>query len=458
MAIHSDSKQDDSFDLCIVGAGMAGATIAAYLGSKGIKIALIDRDYSEKKRIVGELLQPGAVQSLKKMGLLHLLDGIDAQPVHGYALFRNEHKFSISYNKDDSTDYKGVGLHNGRFLQNIRKAALNNQSVRQFHGTVGNLLEDNNKIVTGIQYKEKYTREIKTIQAKLTITCDGFFSTLRKDLSNNVKTITSFFIGLVLEDCQLPFANYGHVFLSAPTPFICYPISSTETRMLIDFPGDKAPKKAEITAYILNKVMPFLPEEIKACVAKSMEGESYKIMPNHYMPAKPIVRKGAVLLGDALNMRHPLTGGGLTAVFNDVFLLSKHLLEMPDFNDSQLIHDKLSQYYKDRQHANANVNIMANALYGVMSNDLLKKAVFEYLQKGGENAEVPITLLAGLNRNSLTLIKHFFCIYLLCIKMILKENKCNFTKVFRTAKEAFCIFKPLAFNELKISSFTKKHH
>ncbi|MDD1613637.1 MAG: hypothetical protein LUP98_03175, partial [Methylococcaceae bacterium] len=32
---------------------MAGATIAAYLAPKGIKIALIDHCYKEKKRIVG---------------------------------------------------------------------------------------------------------------------------------------------------------------------------------------------------------------------------------------------------------------------------------------------------------------------------------------------------------------------------------------------------------------------
>jgi len=30
------------FDICIIGAGMAGATIAAYLAPKGIRIALID--------------------------------------------------------------------------------------------------------------------------------------------------------------------------------------------------------------------------------------------------------------------------------------------------------------------------------------------------------------------------------------------------------------------------------
>ena len=436
---------------------MAGATIAAYLAPKGIKIALIDREYTEKRRIVGELLQPGAVETLKKMGLEHLLEGFDAQPVYGYALFNGDKNFSISYNSDSSTDYHGVGLHNGRFLQTIREDVLKNETVTQIHGTVSELIEDEKNVVTGVKYREKHTREYKTVNAKLTITSDGFFSSFRKDLSNNVKTITSFFIGLVLKDCELIYPGHGHVFLSAPTPFICYPISSTETRVLIDFPGDVAPKKDKIKEHILTKVAPFLPEEFKECFANAVAEGDFKVMPNHYMPAKPVLKEGAVLLGDALNMRHPLTGGGLTAVFNDVYLLSTHLLAMPDFNDPKLIHDKLELYYRDRYHANTNVNIMANALYGVMSNDLLKQGVFEYIRDGGNKSGGPITLLAGLNRNPTQLIKHFFSVALLCIHSLSGNNKMSLTNVFRIIKDAFCIIKPLAVNELRPSSFYKKN-
>lgn len=177
------------------------------------------------------------------------------------------------------------------------------------------------------------------------------------------------------------------------------------------------------------------------------------------MPAKPVLREGAVLLGDALNMRHPLTGGGLTAVFNDVLLLSTHLLAMPDFNDSKLIHEKLELYYQDRYHANTNVNIMANALYGVMSNDLLKQGVFEYLRQGSNKAgnPSPITLLAGLNRNPKILIKHFFSVSLLCIKNLSMHSNMSLSNVFRIIKDSFCIIKPLAVNELRPSSFYKKY-
>jgi len=451
------SEDTEFYDICIIGAGMAGATIAAYLAPKGIKIALIDREYTEKQRIVGELLQPGAVQTLKKMGLEHLLEGFDAQPVYGYALFNNDKKFPIAYNQDDSTDFNGVGLHNGRFLQKIREDALKNDSITQIHGTVYELMEDSKGVVTGVKYREKHTRDVKAVKAKLTITSDGFFSSFRKDLSNNVKTVTSFFIGLVLKDCVLPYPNHGHVFLSAPTPFICYPISSTETRLLIDFPGEKAPKKDDIREHILTKVAPFLPNEFKECFANAMAENNFKVMPNHYMPAKPVLIEGAVMLGDALNMRHPITGGGLTAVFSDVYLLSSHLLAMPDFNDSKLLHEKLELYYQDRYHANTNVNIMANALYGVMSNDLLKQGVFEYLRKGGDKSGGPISLLAGLNRNPTLLIKHFFSVAWLCICNLTEKNKMNLPNVFKIIKDAFCIIAPLAVNELRPSSFYKKN-
>jgi 2-polyprenyl-6-methoxyphenol hydroxylase-like FAD-dependent oxidoreductase len=37
-----------------------------------------------------------------------------------------------------------------------------------------------------------------------------------------------------------------------------------------------------------------------------------------YISASPSRTPGAVLLGDAFNMRHPLTGGGMTVAFSDV--------------------------------------------------------------------------------------------------------------------------------------------
>lgn len=445
---------NETFDICIIGAGMAGATIAAYLAPHDIKIALIDRSFSEKSRIVGELIQPGAVETLSQIGLGHLLNGFDGQDVFGYALLHEKDSIAIPYNKDKNTNYHGVGLHNGRFLQKLRESALGNASVTKLEGAVTELIEDQNGVVTGVKYKDKATKVSREINAKLTITSDGFFSHFRKALSNNKKSVTSFFVGLVLTDCPLPFPfpNFGHVFLSGSTPFLCYPISSTEVRLLIDFPGDKAPKRPFIIEYLKNNVEPYIPDEMKECFIQAVSEKNFKVMPNHYMAAKPVLKPGAVLLGDALNMRHPLTGGGITAVFSDVKILGSHLLDMPDFNDSQLIEKKVQVYYRDRQRANTNVNILANALYGVMSNDSLKHSVFQYIKRGGQCAFEPISILAGLNRKPTTLIKHFVAVVLCGVTKLLKDNVTNIPKASRMLWDAIKIIKPLAKNELSIAA------
>ncbi len=436
------------FDICIIGAGMAGATIAAYLAPKGIRIALIDQCFKEKKRIVGELLQPGAVASLKEMQLGHLLEGFDGQAVKGYALLHGDQKTTIPY----PLAHKGMGLHNGLFLQNIRASALQNNTVTQVHGKALQLLENDRHEIIGVNYREEHTSAIKSIHAPLTITSDGFFSNFRESLSNNEKSVTSYFIGVILKDCDMPFPKHGHVFLSGPTPFICYPISSTEVRLLVDYPGDQLPRKALLQQHLDSNVTPFIPASMLKSYQQAMNVGGFKVMPNHYMAAKPIIRKGAVMLGDALNMRHPLTGGGLTAVFSDIQILSKHLLEMPDFSNIDLIHSKIEAYYRDRQHANANLNILANALYGVMSNNLLKAAVFNYLKCGGANAQVSISILAGLNRNNYALIKQFFCLAFYGAYDLVRDNITNIPKAAKILVDALSIIRPLAKNELSVGT------
>jgi squalene monooxygenase len=199
-------------------------------------------------------------------------------------------------------------------------------------------------------------------------------------------------------------------------------------------------------------VTPYIPECMLGSYEQALQEGGFKVMPNHYMAAKPIIRKGAVMLGDALNMRHPLTGGGLTAVFSDIEILSAHLLAMPDFNNTDLIHEKIEAYYRDRQNANANLNILANALYGVMSNDLLKTAVFKYLQCGGANAQESIAILAGLNRNHYSLIKQFFFLAVFGAYDLVRENIANLPKAAKILWDALTIIKPLAKNELTLAA------
>ena len=94
---YDEPKENLVYDLAIIGAGVAGATLAALLGRQGLKVAVVDRDLSEQDRIVGELLQPGGVTKLQEMGLNQALKGFDAQSVVGYAVFMGDKSFRVQY-------------------------------------------------------------------------------------------------------------------------------------------------------------------------------------------------------------------------------------------------------------------------------------------------------------------------------------------------------------------------
>jgi squalene monooxygenase len=160
-----------SFDICVVGAGVAGAPMAAYLAANGFKVAIIEKDMREQDRIVGELMQPGGVTQLREMGLGHVLEGFDAQTITGYALFLRDQHFSITYPEQQT----GRGLRNGKMLQAMRNHLYTLDNITIIEGTAVSLIEDNQKVL-GIQYIPKGTDSTAEISATLTIVCDGMFS------------------------------------------------------------------------------------------------------------------------------------------------------------------------------------------------------------------------------------------------------------------------------------------
>lgn len=57
---------------------------------------------------------------------------------------------------------------------------------------------------------------------------------------------------------------------------------------------------------------------------------------------------GVLLLGDAYNIRHPLTGGGMSVIFNDIKIWRSLLQDIPDlYEDSDIL--KVMLYFKLKQ-------------------------------------------------------------------------------------------------------------
>ncbi|KAF6155054.1 hypothetical protein GIB67_035801 [Kingdonia uniflora] len=72
---------------------------------------------------------------------------------------------------------------------------------------------------------------------------------------------------------------------------------------------------------------------------------SIKIMQNRSMPADPHPTPGALLIGDAFNMSHPLTGGGMTVALSDIAVLHDLLKPLRDLNDASSLCRYLESFY-----------------------------------------------------------------------------------------------------------------
>ncbi|MEX2589408.1 MAG: FAD-dependent oxidoreductase [Chitinophagales bacterium] len=441
------SAVKDHFDLCIIGAGVTGAALAAYLGRKGLKIALVEKQWEAPDRIVGELLQPDGVRQLELMGLSSVLENIDAQPVNGYAVFHKGDHLLLNYPEKDGMP-KGYGLRNKYLLEALRAEVSGIHNVKIFEAKAEQICYEGNK-ATGVRIKSNNVTQSNKITAAYTVISDGFFSVLRKELHLCQPKVTGFFIGMLLHDTALPFSNYGHVFIDQKAKFLAYPTATNTIRLLIER-KDKGPalKSAAMKEWLYENIMTQLPGHMYSAFDRAVEKAAFQMMPSHMLPGKVQQKEGLVLLGDALNMRNPLTGGGMTAGLTDARNLGNILIKIRENGEPKTPGNLIAGYYQQRKE-NASINILADALNQVFSDPELATACFDYLKRGGLYAEEPLGLLAGLNRDQQVLLRHFFAVALYGASRQIKQRGIakGFSSAGKMLGRASGILSPLILNE-----------
>lgn len=360
--------------------------------------------------------------ALRKLEMDDTLEGIDAAIVEGYKVFWGKEEVAIPYPEEtikmswsdkDGKEHvqEGRSFHHGSFVQNLRRKAVSAKGVTLVEATVNELwidtIDPNNPRVIGVLATPKSTPSTSSseplqFRASVTLVTDGCFSKFRRDLlpSHLVPQIRSNFIGLVLEDADLPAPKHGHVILrksSLPSsklgPVLVYQLSPKETRMLIDIRGSKPPATSggKLAEFLTENVTPVLPTSIvpsfATAVAKSLTSDpKYRLrsMPNSFLPSYPQGRgiEGAILAGDSLNMRHPLTGGGMTVAFNDAVILTELLgggkivgstsgdkRGVVDLENWEDVGERLEEWHWKRKNVATCINVLAMALYSLFGAD-----------------------------------------------------------------------------------------
>jgi len=266
----------------------------------------------------------------------------------------------------------------------------------------------------------------------VTLVADGYASKFRKEYISQQPQVRSKFWGLELIDAELPMPNHGHVILTDAPPILIYQIGTHETRILVDIP-DGLPsaslKAGGIKNHMLNVALPNLPECVQPSFRRAIEAGKLRSMPNSFLPPQTQKTPGLIILGDAMNMRHPLTGGGMTVGFNDVVTLSTMLspANVPSLEDTSAVLAAMSRFHWARKSGSSVINILAMALYSLFAAnnpqvEALKNGCFRYFQLGGKHISEPAGLLSGLIKNPLVLVYHFFSVAFYAVWCRLKEE------------------------------------
>uniref|UniRef100_A0AAY4CDU4 Squalene monooxygenase n=1 Tax=Denticeps clupeoides TaxID=299321 RepID=A0AAY4CDU4_9TELE len=462
--ISSGCSSSENFepDIVIVGAGVLGSAMAAVLARDGRRVAVVERDLREPDRIVGELLQPGGYRALKELGLESAVEGMDAHTVHGYVIHDVESnaEVEIPYPQEAGGIQGGRAFHHGRFIMGLRRAALAEPNVRFIEGTVTSLEEEDGCVV-GTRYRDKKSGDTKEIHAPLTVVADGCFSKFRKNLISGKAKVSSHFVGCIMKYSPQFKPNHAELVLANPSPVLIYQISSHETRVLVDIRGEMP---RDLPAYMTENIHPQLPDHLKEPFMLALQNDRLRTMPASFLPPSPVNKPGVILLGDAYNMRHPLTGGGMSVVLNDVRIWRSLLKDIPELCDNKLMLQAKKRFHWERKSSHSFVvNVLAQALYELFaatddSLHELRKACFHYFKLGGECISGPIGLLSVLTPKPMTLIGHFFAVALYAVYFSFKSESW-LTKPRAVVKSGAILYRactvmfPLIYSEIKYLAY-----
>ncbi|KAI2628298.1 squalene epoxidase-domain-containing protein [Xylaria nigripes] len=456
MALHDYADDDGSitYDVLIVGAGIVGSVMAILFARQGRRVLVIERDMRQPERIVGEVLQPGGVTALQHLGLGDCLEGIDAQHLKGYQMCLHGEEANLWYPPlakyhgvlgsktaaalQEELGYKtlyGLAFHNGRLVSKLREKVLREENVRVIEATVvGLLLSEDRRTVLGVTSRAK--EGSNTVQynhtAHLTVIADGKGSSLRSQLTNKKPFSDSKYYAITLPDTKFKTGGLSLGTFGVPLASAIYSIDSNDTRIMIHIPDVIVKNKSkgdDVRDIMLTKLIPTIPPSLRPVAEKVLTEGRWRSVPNSFMPPCANDTPGVVLLGDALNMRHPVSGAGMTVGFQDAIILKELLdpVHVPSLKDHAVVQSQLREFSRRRKPHSLVLNVLAQLMCLLISDvdgdlSILQHGFVGYASSGNPNVEVLSALLCGMLASPWTLVSMFMTVSMFSMRLHLQKQ------------------------------------
>lgn len=326
------------YDIVIVGAGPAGATLARLLGKK-FKILIIDKrqllnmdSKSKFEKCCGGLIAPDAQQMLAKLGL-----GIPQNILAGPQIFTVR---TIDIPNNIEQYYQ-------RHYTNIDREKFDKWLVSLIPPEVTVICEavfkDFEIVNDGIKVQYFQHRKVHTLHTKILVGADGAFSSVRKMIapnSPNPRTYISIQEYYKLDN-SLPY--FSSIFDNDITDFYSWTIPKNNLLIL----GTAVmPKNNPYEKFMALKEKLILRGfEFGACVKRN---GAYLLRPEKLNQIN-LGKENVALIGEAAGWISPSSAEGLSYSFRSAYALAKAIQQRPE--------NIIAEYYRNTNKLRLNIKL-----------------------------------------------------------------------------------------------------
>lgn len=287
-------------DVAVVGASLAGCTVAHLLAREGLRVALVEKhgDPAAHKRLCGHYIQPGATPVLQRLGLADALEAAGA--VRNGADFCTRWGWIAPRPPADGERDFGYSVRRAKLDPMIRSLAIETEGVRYLGGHTAIALSGDDRRCDGVVVRDRARREI-AISARLVVGADGKTSAVAKLARARVRTRPNnrFCYMAYFEDIALQRDGRAVVWTLDPDVFIASPNDDGQWILAVFAHKDRLP------AFKADREQAFLDLMREAVGDHPAFAEARRVSPfigytDYPAVARTVVpRDGVALVGDA---------------------------------------------------------------------------------------------------------------------------------------------------------------